>query len=115
MDKSCITMTGDGDWWLERITMEGEQRYPEHIRVGSLEDPRVYVPERTCGYPIVTDEEEMAERDRAAREGRVFSTQDVPLCRKCTACGKQFTPMAHRPEWLRYCPYCGARITDWED
>ena len=47
-------------------------------------------------------------------DGRVFAPQDIPLCRKCTACGKQFTP-THRPEWLRYCPYCGARITDWED
>lgn len=115
MDKSAITMTADDDWWLERIMMDGEQRYPERIRVGSLEDPRVYVPERTCGYPVVTDEEEVAERERLSREGRIFSTQDVPLCRRCTACGKQFTPMTHRPKWLRYCPYCGARIIDWED
>ena len=28
MDKSAITMTADDDWWLERITMDGEQRYP---------------------------------------------------------------------------------------
>ena len=48
MDKSAITMTADDDWWLERVTMDGEQRYPERIRVGSLDRPRVYVPERTC-------------------------------------------------------------------
>ena len=48
MDKSAITMTTGCDWWLERVTMDGEQRYPERIRVGSLENPRVYVPERTC-------------------------------------------------------------------
>ena len=34
MDKSAITMTTGCDWWLERITMDGEQRYPERIRVG---------------------------------------------------------------------------------
>ena len=31
MDKSAITMTTGCDWWLERVTMEGEQRYPERI------------------------------------------------------------------------------------
>ena len=48
MDKSSITMTADDDWWLERITMDGEQRYPKRIRVGELVRERVYVPERTC-------------------------------------------------------------------
>ena len=62
---------------------------------------------------MVTDEEEMAERDRAAREGRVLAPQDVPLCRKCTACGVQFRPMSKRPVWLNYCPNCGARLVDW--
>ena len=48
MDKSAITMTNGDDWWLERVTTEGRERYPERIRVGSLGKPRVYVPERMC-------------------------------------------------------------------
>ena len=91
--------------------------WPEHVLVHherSNDDVR-YVPERTCGYPVVTDEEEVAERERLSREGRIFSTQDVPLCRKCTACGAQFEPMTHRPKWLQYCPVCGARIVEWGD
>lgn len=84
MDKSAITMTADDDWWLERVTMDGEQRYPERIRVGSLERPRVYVPERTCRY--VYDEE---------------------LCGwACSECGG-LEPVG---ENVRYCPDCGARV-----
>ena len=91
--------------------------WPEYVLVHhecSADDVR-YVPERTCSYPVVRDEEEIAERARRASEGRIFSTRDIPLCRKCAACGKQFTPMARRPEWLRHCPYCGARIVEWGD
>ena len=90
MDKSAITMTADDDWWLERITMGGEQRYPERIHVGSLENPRVYVPERTC-HPTHTREKW-----------------------ECDVCGCVIRP-GFMPEFagvgvLRYCPYCGSRM-----
>ena len=84
MDKSAITMTADDDWWLERITMGGEQRYPERIRVGSLERPRVYVPERTCRY-----------------------VYDEGLCGwVCSECG-ELEPVGNH---VHYCPDCGARV-----
>ena len=85
MDKSAITMTADDDWWLERITMDGEQRYPESIRVGSLERPRVYVPERTC------------------RVERVSTPYHAGPPR-CSACMMPLEPLAN------FCSYCGARV-----
>ena len=48
MDKSAITFTRGSEWWLERVTMRGHERYPKIIRVGELGKERVYVPERTC-------------------------------------------------------------------
>ena len=84
MDKSAITMTTGCEWWLERITMDGEQRYPERIRVGSLDRTRVYVPERTCRMvPVVN--------------GRVW---------KCSWCGQVSLVEAMGG----YCPRCGARV-----
>ena len=89
MDKSAITMTADDDWWLERVTMDGEQRYPERIRVGSLERPRVYVPERTCRY-----------------------VYDEGLCGwACSECGG-LEPVGDN---VRYCPDCGARVVGDDD
>lgn len=86
MDKSAITMTADDDWWLERVTMDGEQRYPERIRVGSLERPRVYVPERTCRKV----------------PGRMKYGRRMP---KCSECGQSLGD----ERWV-YCPSCGARV-----
>ena len=88
MDKSAITMTADDDWWLERVTMGGEQRYPERIRVGSLENERVYVPELTC-HAVVTDEN--------------------PYGCECSECGQPDI------DGWNYCPSCGARIVEWGD
>ena len=92
MDKSAITMTADDDWWLKRVTMDGEQRYPERIRVGSLERPRVYVPERTC---------------RPTHTRKKW---------ECDVCGcvirPGFMPEFHGVGVLRYCPNCGARIIE---
>ena len=48
MDKSAITFTRGREWWLERVTTSGRERYPRRIRVGNLGRERVYVPERTC-------------------------------------------------------------------
>ena len=88
MDKSAITMTADDDWWLERITMDGEQRYPERIRVGSLENPRVYVPERTC---------------------RIDFDEEVG-CWRCSECGWELTPGEEQ-----FCPMCGAKVVGCDD
>ena len=97
MDKSAITMTADDDWWLERVTMDGEQRYPERIRVGSLDRPRVYVPERTCQIVVSVD------RNPASYGGRVH---------RCSSCGKAFPKQFFSNGWTRlnYCPTCGARV-----
>ena len=84
MDKSAITMTADDDWWLERVTMDGEQRYPERIRVGSLERPRVYVPERTC---------------RVVRVSTPYHAGPP----RCSACMMPMEPLAN------FCSHCGAR------
>lgn len=102
MDKSAITMTTGCDWWLERVTMDGEQRYPERIRVGSLERPRVYVPERTCQF--VYDEK--------------------PDEYMCSACGKQVSGSNPAAEYqvsdkavlerFNFCPHCGARVIEEE-
>ena len=48
MGAASITQTDGRDWWLQRTDPSGRQRYPERIRVGKLDAPRVYVPERTC-------------------------------------------------------------------
>ena len=85
MDKSAITMTADDDWWLERITMDGEQRYPERISVGSLENPRVYVPERTC---------------------RIDFDEEVG-CWRCSECGWELAPNEEQ-----FCPMCGAKVVE---
>lgn len=41
MDKSSITFTRGKEWWLERVTLKGRQRYPKLIRVGELDRERV--------------------------------------------------------------------------
>lgn len=48
MDKSSITFTRGREWWLERVTMGGRQRYPKRILVGEFGRERAYLPERTC-------------------------------------------------------------------
>lgn len=88
MDKSCITMTADDDWWMERITTDGRQRYPERIRVGSLDAPRVYVPERTC---------------HAVRSGKPSPT-GVPSESYCSECGNRLSRFGS------FCSNCGARV-----
>ena len=100
MDKSAITMTAGCDWWLERITMGGEQRYPERIRVGSLDRPRVYVPERTCRVECYPP-----------------GYEDNLHYEVCSECGTILT--ASRPgdshaARASYCPNCGACVIEEE-
>ena len=97
MDKSCITMTTGCDWWLERIAMDGEQRYPERIRVGSLDRPRVYVPERTC-------------RDTDYDTGSITCSECGEITRNTLFWAEVdggWTVKGHRP---RFCSNCGARV-----
>lgn len=86
--------------------------WPESVDVfhEGARDGRRYVPEQTCSWPIVEDEEE--KERRAGLGPGVFIPQDVPLCRKCTNCGKQWTPTAEIPKWVRFCPNCGARLVE---
>lgn len=44
MDKSSITWTMESGWWLSRMMMSGKDLYPEQIRVGDFDRPRVYYP-----------------------------------------------------------------------
>ena len=99
MDKSAITMTTGCDWWLERVTMDGEQRYPERIRVGSLESPRVYVPERTC-------------RDTDCDTGSITCSECGEITRNTLFWAEVdggWTVKGHRP---RFCSNCGARVVE---
>lgn len=97
MDKSAITMTVDDDWWLERVTMDGEQRYPKRIRVGSLENPRVYVPERTAAVEVSHG----AHGPLPRFPGDAWTMHHV-----CSACGGAVD------KGDGYCRNCGARLAD---
>ena len=96
MDKAEITQTGRADWWLERVTPGGRQRYPRSIRVGERGDPRVYRPERTCRI--------------------VHSGWEKGF--RCTEChvlfgyDRYFESVDGRAHEMRfiYCPHCGARV-----
>ena len=105
MDKSAITMTADDDWWLERVTMDGEQRYPERIRVGSLENPRVYVPERTCRM-VDCGSHDTCVVNRELGNGNIASMEFG--YKQCSECG---TYVFDCPT-VRYCPSCGSRVVE---
>ena len=73
--------------------MDGEQRYPERIRVGSLENPRVYVPERTC----------RVESSHEVEGDGCYAYFEYELtCGHEIAWGDQLPPS--------YCPECGRRV-----
>lgn len=94
MIKSSITYTKGNDWWLSRRDEDGRENYPDQIRVGSLEDPRVFVPERTCHIKL--------------------SKTSVWHCDVCgqTIDGNCFADNGGRLTEYRYCPSCGARVVD---
>lgn len=90
MIKSSITYTKGNDWWLSRRDEDGREQYPDQIRVGSLEDPRVFVPERTC---------QMSVADNGAY--------------RCSECGHlQDDTYRGDKGWYppKYCAHCGARV-----
>lgn len=44
-----ITFTKGSEWWLDRTTKQGRERYPKSIIVGQVRSKAVrYVPEKTC-------------------------------------------------------------------
>ena len=102
MIKSSITHTTGRDWWLERVTDKGEQVYPERIRVGELDSPRVYVPERTCHMERLPHDPDYYVTVHA---GGVDMDFDYARCSECGA------HVADSPT-LHYCPCCGAEVTD---
>ena len=98
MIKSSITYTKGKDWWLSRRDEDGREHYPDQIRVGSLEDPRVFVPERTC-----RDTDHMQDAIKCSECGEITP---------CTLYWVYFddglrTVKGHRP---RFCSNCGARV-----
>ena len=90
MGASSITYTKGNDWWLSRCSASGRERYPYRIRVGKLEKPRVYVPERTCrmGGPI---------------DGEYRCIECGHLNRETYKSDKGW----YKP---RYCAHCGAKV-----
>ena len=88
MDKSAITFTQGREWWLERVTTSGRERYPRRILVGNLGRERVYVPERTC------------RRVEYKLTGNLI----------CSECGYGIPRALDRHAFVNYCPACGARI-----
>ena len=47
-----ITFTKGSEWWLDRTTKQGRERYPKSIIVGQVRSKAVrYVPEKTCFCP----------------------------------------------------------------
>ena len=91
MGKSSITFTRGKKWWLERITMDGRQRYPESILVGELGKEREYVQERTCRMRF-DDREYRYKCSRCGCLNETYRSTD----------GKWYTP--------EYCAHCGARV-----
>lgn len=92
MDKSAITFTCGREWWLERVTIKGRERYPKLIRVGEFGKERVYLPRRTC-------------RDKTS----------APQSFLCSECGWFDTDFDDFPLNYNYCPHCGARVVSSDD
>lgn len=86
MDKSQITLTRGSEWWIERLTTSNRERYPKIIKVGKLENPRIYLPERTC----------------RKIPGRMKYGTRLP---KCSECGQSLGDK----RW-KFCPNCGGKI-----
>lgn len=99
MGASSITQTAGRDWWIQRTGPSGRQRYPERIRVGTLDAPRVYAPQRTCRMEYDTVHHDYV----------------------CTKCGERYdsgtyTSVSDDDKYLlkpiRFCANCGARVVN---
>lgn len=98
-----ITHTKGKDWLLSRRTSNGRNRYPERIRVGNLDKPRVYVPERTCTMDdcVCLD---TCVVNHAMLDGDYMSMEYG--YKQCSNCGAHVFDCPT----LRYCPNCGAKV-----
>lgn len=103
MIKSSITYTEGNDWWLSRRDEDGREHYPDQIRVGSLEDPRVFVPERTCAMTESHTDDSCTVR-RVMDDGTIFA-MDFGY-KQCSECGAYVFDCPT----VRYCPSCGAKV-----
>lgn len=85
---STITSLEGKDWWIQVKSKDGKQKYPDQIRVGSLDNPRIYVQERTCHV--------------------VWNEMDDTW--ECDWCGS-----AVGFKGVSYCESCGAKVVDDDD
>lgn len=100
MSIAYVTQTVGRDWWIQRTGPSGRQRYPERIRVGRFEAPRVYVPKRTC-------------RNESEPYGDADGVFSCSLCGyRLESCGKSYQNEIRLITDFKYCPYCGARVVD---
>lgn len=100
MGKLNVTRTEGREWWLERISDKGRQRYPRVIRVGEHGKEQVYLPSRKC-------------RNTASPYG---DSEGSFACSSCgytlKDAGKSYLNGIHLISDFKYCPYCGAEIED---
>lgn len=93
-----VTQTVGRDWWIQRTGPSGKQRYPQRIRVGKLDAPRVYVPVRTCR----NDAQPYGDADGA------FSCSSCGY--RLESYGRSYMNEAGLITDFCYCPYCGAEV-----
>ena len=95
-DMASITSTKGKEWWIDRIAMNGNRRYPDRILVGQFGKERAYYPERTCEFVYFDDGEGINVR--------------------CSACGRWLDAVADVEDvgLFEFCPMCGARIKEGE-
>ena len=95
-DMASITSTKGKEWWIDRIAMNGNRRYPDRILVGQFGKERAYYPERTCEFVYFDDGEGVNVR--------------------CSACGRWLDTVADVEDVAQFnhCPLCGARIKEGE-
>lgn len=96
---SDLTFTTGRDWWLERTTPKGKQRYPDSIKVGEMGKERAYVPERTCH-----DTDHMGDAIQCSECGDV--TRDT-LYKVVLDNEGYWTVRGRRPV---FCAHCGAKV-----
>lgn len=89
MPCSFISRCKGDIWWLEKQSVKsGRQHYPKMIKVGKLDHERVYLPEKTCHYQLISDDGDY----------------------RCSVCGYQANYYEYLPEPGEHCKGCGAKV-----